>query len=60
MIAIIRWLALIVVIAACSRPATRDEALGVYAMNKGKAHDTLIVYRNGVYARRFEYLPFRT
>ena len=53
MIAITRWLALTVVIAACSRPATKDEALGVDAMNNGKGHDTLIVYPNGVYARRY-------
>jgi hypothetical protein len=46
-------LSMIVVIAACSRPATKDEALGAYAMNKGKAHDTLIVYPNGAYARRY-------
>jgi hypothetical protein len=46
-------LSLIVVIAACSRPATQDEALGAYAMNKGKARDTLIVYPNGTYARRY-------
>jgi hypothetical protein len=46
-------LSLIVVIAACSRPATQDEALGTYAMNKGKARDTLVVYPNGTYARRY-------
>ena len=45
-------LSMIVAFAACSRPATKDEALGAYAMNKGKAHDTLIVYPNGAYARR--------
>ena len=46
-------LSMIVAFAACSRPATKDEALGAYAMNKGKAHDTLIVYPNGAYARRY-------
>jgi len=46
-------LSLIVVIGACSRPATQDEAMGAYAMNKGKARDTLIVYPNGTYARRY-------
>ena len=46
-------LSLIVVIGACSRPATRDEAVGAYAMNKGKARDTLIVYSNGTYTRRY-------
>jgi hypothetical protein len=33
-----RFLALIVVVAACSRPATKDEAVSAYAMNKGKAY----------------------
>jgi len=51
--AIARTLSLIVVMAACSRPATKDETIGAYAMNKGKAHDTLIVYPNGTYARRY-------
>jgi hypothetical protein len=46
-------LPLIVMIGACSRPATKDEAVGTYAMNRGKAHDTLIVYPNGAYARRY-------
>ena len=46
-------LSFIAVISACSRPATQDEALGTYAMNKGKARDTLIVYPNGTYARRY-------
>ena len=46
-------LSLIVVIAGCSRPATQDEAVGAYAMNKGKARDTLIIYPNGAYARRY-------
>jgi hypothetical protein len=46
-------LSLLVALAACSRPATKDEALGAYAMNKGKARDTLIVYPNGAYARRY-------
>jgi hypothetical protein len=51
----IAWsLSVVVAIAACSRPATKDEALGAYAMNKGKAHDTLIVYPNGAYARRYK------
>ena len=27
--------------------------MGVYAMNKGKAHDSLTVYPNGAYARRY-------
>ena len=46
-------LSLIVVIAGCSRPATQDEAVGAYAMNKGKARDTLIIDPNGTYARRY-------
>jgi len=46
-------LIVIIVLAACSRPATKEEAVGVYAMNKGKAHDSLTVYPNGEYSRRY-------
>jgi len=31
----------------------KDEAVGAYAMNKGKAHDTLIVYSSGAYVRGY-------
>jgi len=48
-----RLLAVIGLFAACSRPATKDEAVGAYAMNEGRAHDTLIIYPNGAYARRY-------
>ena len=41
------------VLLACSRPAARDEVVGTYAMNAGKAHDTLVIYSNGVYVRRY-------
>jgi len=46
-------LIVIIVLAACSRPATKEEAVGVYAMNKGKARDTLTVYPTGAYSRRY-------
>jgi hypothetical protein len=47
------FLALIGVVTACSRPATKEEVVGLYTMNKGKASDTLRVYPNGAYARRY-------
>jgi hypothetical protein len=51
---VITWtLLLLVVIAGCSRPATPREAVGAYAMNKGKARDTLVIYANGTYSRRY-------
>jgi len=46
-------LIVMIVLAACSRPATKEEAVGVYVMNKGKAHDSLTVYPNGAYSRRY-------
>ena len=52
------FLALILVVAACSRPAMKDEAVGAYAMNKGKAHDTLIVYSSGAYVRGYAGLTY--
>jgi hypothetical protein len=42
-----------ILLVACSRTATKDEAIGAYAMNKGKAHDTLVVYSNGSYVLRY-------
>ena len=53
MAGLIRTVALILTVAACSRPATSDSVTGTYVMNHGKAHDTLIVYPSGEYARRY-------